>query len=172
MLRTQTLTTRIRFVWFDMEERGLIGSAQYVAAHANEPLLAMINFDINAYGDTVLFGPAVRADNAALRRELRRTCAAQDLQCVGFAQMPPGDDRSFVKAGVPTVSVAMLPEIEVQQMWLMMNGGATSRLAQASTPAILETIHTPEDTPEKVNGEAMTRMLHFASALVHAVAHR
>ena len=58
----------------------------------------MLNFDINAYGDTIMFGPAERPESAALRRAFLETCAAADIPCVGFAQMPPCDDRSFVRA--------------------------------------------------------------------------
>ena len=103
-LRAEKLAVRVRIVWFDMEELGLVGSAQYLKQHASERFAAMLNFDINAYGNTILYGPAL-PENTALRRTFVETCAAEDVACVGFAQMPPGDDRSFVKAGVPTISI-------------------------------------------------------------------
>src|SRR4029077_9505641 len=96
-LTREPIGIRVRIVWFDMEELGLIGSAQYVQKHAADRIAAMLNFDINAYGNTIVFGPSERTDNAALRRALVRTCAAEDVPCVPFPQMPPGDDRSFVK---------------------------------------------------------------------------
>jgi Zn-dependent M28 family amino/carboxypeptidase len=171
-LRTDKFAVRVRIVWFDMEEIGLIGSARYVQAHASDTIAAMLNFDINAYGDTVLFGPSDRPDSAVLRRTLVQTCAAEDASCIGFPQMPPGDDRSFVKAGVPTVSLAILPAIEAHQLWLMMNAGGPSGLAQGTTPAIFRTIHTAEDTPEKINEGQMAKMFRFALALTRRVAVR
>jgi len=171
-LRAEPLPLRIRVVWFDMEEIGLIGSAQYVKQHATDRIAAMLNFDINAYGDTIMFGPAERPESAALRRAFVQTCAAEDIPCVGFAQMPPGDDRSFVRAGVPTISVAIVPAIDVHQLWLMMNAGANSGLAQGMAPSILRTIHTPEDSPDKLNEEAMFRVQRFAVSLVRSVARR
>src|SRR5262245_48048542 len=47
---------RVKIVWFDMEELGLIGSREYIKRQANGRIAAMLNFDINAYGDTILFG--------------------------------------------------------------------------------------------------------------------
>jgi Peptidase family M28 len=170
-LRTDKLPVPIRIVWFDMEELGLIGSARYAKAHSSDRITAMLNFDINAYGNTIVFGPSGRKDNAALRRTLGQTCAVEDIDCIGFAQMPPGDDRSFVQAGIPAISIAILPAIEAHQLWLMMNAGANAGLAQGTSPAILRTIHTPEDTPDKVNEEAMNVMLRFAASLVKSVRH-
>jgi len=171
-LRTDKFAVRVRIVWFDMEELGLIGSARYVQAHVSDKIAAMLNFDINGYGDAVLFGPSERPDNAMLRRTLVQTCAAEDASCIGFPQMPPGDDRSFVKAGVPTVSLAILPAIEAHQLWLMMNASGASGLAQGTAPAIFRTIHTVDDTPEKVNDAQMAKMLRFALALTRRVAVR
>ena len=171
-LREERLPARVRIAWFDMEELGLIGSAQFVKRHTADRISTMLNFDVNAYGDTILYGPAVRPDNAALRRTFVETCAAEDIPCLGFAQMPPGDDRSFVAAGIPTLSVAILPGAEAHQLWLMMNAGANAGLAQGTVPAVMRTLHTPEDTIEKVSGDSVTTMLRFARALVRGIARR
>lgn len=167
-LQEETLPFRLRIVWFDMEELGLLGSARYIERHRGDNLTAMINFDINAYGDTVLFGPW-RSDNRMLRRAVAETCGAEDVPCMAFEQMPPGDDRSFLAAGIPNVSVAMLPALEAHQLWLMLAGGAKAGLAPGTTPAIFRTIHSTEDVPDKVNGQNMAAMLRFAGSLVRAV---
>ena len=86
--------------------------------------------------------------------------------------MPPGDDRSFVKAGIPTISIGIIPAVEVHQLWLVMNAGASSGLAQGTMPSIMRTIHTPEDTPSKLSEETMLRMQRFALSLVRSVARR
>jgi Peptidase family M28 len=169
-LKGEALPVRVRIVWFDMEELGLIGSAHYVRQHAADRIKAMLNFDINAYGNTIVFGPSERSENAALRRAFVQTCAMEDIACVGFAQMPPGDDRSFVKAGVPTISVGIIPAVDVHQLWLLMNAGPNAGLAQGVAPPIMRTIHTSEDTPEKLTEETMGRMQRFALALVRNAA--
>jgi hypothetical protein len=171
-LRGEKLPVRVRIVWFDMEELGLIGSANYVKQHASDRPAAMLNFDINASGDTIVFGPSQLPENAALRRLFVETCAGEDIACLGFAQMPPGDDRSFVKAGIPTISIGIVPAIEAHQLWLMLNAGANGGLAPGTVPSILRTIHTPDDVPAKLSEETMQRMQRFAQALVRRVARR
>lgn len=159
----------VTLVWFDMEELGLVGSAKYVEAHGADRIAAMVNLDINAYGDTIIFGSSRSRENAAVRRAVLETCAAKDASCVGMPQMPPGDDRSFAKAGIPAVSMAMVSAVEAHQLWLAVNAGAASGLAPGTTPAVLKTIHTPNDTIDKVNGEAMTRVADFTLHLVRSL---
>jgi Zn-dependent M28 family amino/carboxypeptidase len=171
-LRAEKLPGRIRVVWFDMEELGLIGSAKYVERHAGDRIAAMLNFDVNAYGDTLLFGPWENTDNVGLRRAYQQTCALEDIPCVAFAQMPPGDDRPFVKAGIPTISSAILPAVEAHQLWLLFNAGPNAGLAPGTMPAVLRTLHTPEDTIDKVNEDAMARVQRFALSLVRGLARR
>jgi hypothetical protein len=160
---------RVRIVWFDMEELGLIGSRRYLEAHGSDRVRAMLNFDINAYGDTILFGAPEGGDHAGLRQAMVETCAKEAIDCVRFGRMPPGDDRSFGKAGVATLSIAILPALEVHQLWLLLEGGAKSGLAEGTAPAIMRTIHTPDDTPAKVDDAAIARMHRFAGALVRRV---
>ena len=93
-LRAEKLAVRVRIVWFDMEELGLVGSAHYVKQHASDRFAAMLNFDINGFGDTIRVRASALPENAALRRKFVETCADENVACVGFPQMPPGDDRS------------------------------------------------------------------------------
>jgi hypothetical protein len=53
-----------------------------------------------------------------------------------------------------------------------MNAGANSGLAQGMAPSILRTIHSPEDTADKLSEEAMRRVQRFAESLVRSVARR
>ncbi len=164
-LMAQPPAGRVTLAWFDMEELGLIGSQKYVEAHAGDRISAMINLDVNGYGDTLLFGSSRGPANAAPRKAVLETCAALDASCVGLVQMPPGDDRSFVKAGIPAVSLAILPALEAHQLWLMMSG-PDSGLAQGRVPAIMTTLHTPADTIDKIDPAAMARQAEFVTALV------
>ena len=164
-LKAQPPAGRVTLVWFDMEELGLIGSQKYVEAHAADRIRAMVNLDVNAYGDTLLFGSSQGTANAAPRKAVLETCAALDTTCVGFVQMPPGDERPFVKAGIPAVSLAILPALEAHQLWLLMSG-PDAGLAQGKMPAIMATLHTPADTLDKVDAAAMTRQATFVTALI------
>jgi Zn-dependent M28 family amino/carboxypeptidase len=170
--KAESLPVRVRIVWFDMEELGLLGSAEYAKAHASDRITGMLNFDINAYGNTILYGPSERTDNAGLRRAFVQTCAIEDAACIGLPQMPPGDDRSFIKAGIPAVSIGMVGAVEAHQVWLMMNAGKEGGLAEGTAPQIMRTIHTAADTPDKVDEERMAAMLRFALTLVRSVTRR
>ena len=169
-LRTTPPLSRVKIVWFDMEELGLRGSAHFVKQHAGDRIAAMLNFDINGFGDTLVFGPSQRSENAALRQTLVETCAAEDIACVGFPEMPPGDDRMFVKAGIPTISIGIVPALDAHQLWLAMNAKEHSGLARETMPPILKTIHTAADTPDRLNEATMARMHAFALSLVGAIA--
>jgi Zn-dependent M28 family amino/carboxypeptidase len=171
-LPSEKLGARVSFVWFDMEELGLRGSREYVRQHGSDGVSAMINFDINAYGDTILFGPSRESDSRGLRRIVVETCAAEDATCVAFPEMPPGDDRSFTNARVPTVSLAILPAVEAHQLWLLINNPTTAAPGAGNAPAILQTIHTAADTADKVSDESMEAMLRFAVRLVRTIAER
>jgi hypothetical protein len=165
-LRGERLAARVRIVWFDMEEYGPVGSARYVEAHAADRIRAMINFDIDGYGDTLMFAPPPGGNDARLRQAFVQTCGAVEIDCVRFAVLPRGDDRSFGKAGIPTLSIALLPALEAHQMWLMLSAGANSGLAPGTVPPIYRTIHTADDVVAKVDGASIARLHRFAVALV------
>jgi hypothetical protein len=167
-LRGQRLARQVKFVWFDFEEMGLVGSAQYVEAHAADRIVAMLNYDVNAYGDTVLYGPPEGGADPRLARSMAEACAGEGIDCVRFAGLPPGDDRSFGARKIPSLSIAILPAAEVHQLWLMLHGKGDG-LAPGFVPPILRTIHTPDDRAEKVNGADVARALRLAVALVRRV---
>lgn len=168
-LRAERLSRRIKFVWFDFEESGLLGSAQYLESHQNDRVVAMLNYDINGYGDTVIYGPPMGGDDPKLRRLMAQTCAAEGVDCVRFDGMPPGDDRPFGLRQIPTLSIAILPAAEVHQLWLMLHA-KNAGLAQGFEPAIFGIIHTPTDVPEKLDGASLTRAQRLATAVIRRAA--
>jgi Zn-dependent M28 family amino/carboxypeptidase len=157
--------TRIRIVFFDMEELGLLGSAQFVQAHRERPARAMVNLDVNAFGDTVVFGPRT-ASNEPLIHAVRHACATIAASCTEFANMPPSDDVSFHKGGLAAVSIATLPALQAHQLWLLLNAGKESGLQPGLTPEILKLIHTTADASSRVDSNAMVRAYRLVVALV------
>ena len=79
---------------------------------------------------------------------------------------PQGDDRSFQAAKIPNLSLAILPALEAHQLWLLLHGGTESGMEKGFVPAILKTIHTSEDTSEKLDAAAMTRISDAVVSLV------
>jgi hypothetical protein len=167
-LKNQRLKSKVTFVWFDFEESGLLGSAKYAEAHTADRITAMLNYDINGYGNTVLFGPPPGPLDARLARVMLETCAAERVDCLRFDGMPPGDDRSFGARKIPAVSIAVLPATEAHQLWLMLHAKSAG-LSQGFAPPIFATIHTPNDVPEKLEGAAMATAGRLAQALIRRV---
>ena len=156
-LKTRKLEHRVRVVFFDQEEKGLLGSAHYVKTLEGK-VAAAINVDIAGYGDTLIFGPGKNPGNTEVYGAMWRTCAEQRLSCLEMPNFPQGDDRSFQAANIPNISLAILPALEAHQIWLLLNGGKDSGLAEGFVPPILKTIHTPNDTSEKLDAAAMARI--------------
>ena len=161
---------QLRIVFFDMEELGLLGSERYVLAQRERKTLAMVNLDVNAFGDTLIFGPRP-ASNGAVFEAMRQTCAELKRSCVEFPRMPPSDDLSFQKAGIPTVSLAMVPELQAHQLWLLMNGAKQSGLPQGFTPEILRTIHSASDGTALVDPRALAQVYRAVLSLIGRLDH-
>jgi hypothetical protein len=165
-LREQRLRHRIQVVFFDMEESGLLGSAFMAKSLDRAKVSAMVNIDIAGYGDTIMSGPTAAAGSAPLHQALSRVCAERDYNCIRLPAFPPSDDRSFQAAGIPAISVAALPALEAHQVWLLLNGGKESGLAVGFAPAVLRTIHTAADTPDKLSAEGMTLIYNAVLGLI------
>lgn len=165
-LRGRPLRHRVQIAFFDREETGLVGSKSYIAVRQPGEIAAAVNVDIVGYGNVFAFGGGKAEDNAPVYRALQRVCAARRLSCLEFPTSPPGDDRSFRAAGIPNVSLGMLPEVEAHQLWLLLNGGKDSGLREGFLPSVLQVIHTAEDTLDRVEPGAIERTSRFLLDLV------
>ncbi|MCY4633710.1 MAG: M28 family peptidase [Acidobacteria bacterium] len=165
-LRDADLQGVVHVVFFDMEELGLLGSRAYVQSLDPAPGAVMVNVDIVAYGDALLYGPGDLSAAHPLAGRVHRVCSRHAVACVGTPRMPPSDDRSFQRAGIPAVSLAVLPAEEAHRAWLFLNGDLSATLRGALTPPILRTIHTERDTVDKLEPEALTRAVRIVTDLV------
>jgi hypothetical protein len=165
-LRGQRLRHRVQVVFFDMEESGLLGSAFMAKSLDRAKVRAMVNIDIAGYGDTIMSGPMAPAGSTPLHQALSRVCADRGYNCIRLPAFPPSDDRSFQAAGISAISVAVLPAIEAHQVWLLLNGGKESGLAPGFAPAVLRTIHTAEDTADRLSAEGMTLIYNAVLGLI------
>ncbi|WP_427789646.1 M20/M25/M40 family metallo-hydrolase [Brevundimonas diminuta] len=155
VLREAPLSHRIRIIFFDQEELGLIGARKWIEAHGIANVAAVVNSDIAAYGDTLMYGQNNGAQSAFVTRAVQELCAEHAMQCVGFPQYPPSDDRAFSAAGAPVVSLGFQDEIGAHQMWLAFNGGETNGLAEGFVPQVFRVIHSKDDAIEAVEGHTI-----------------
>ena len=165
-LRDVPLSRRVRIVFFDMEEIGLVGSQAFVQSLDPAEVAAMINVDVVGYGDTLLYGPQATSPDGSPAHRLQQACARRGMPCVGMPGMPPGDDRSFLQAGIPTVSLGVVSAEEVHRLWLFLHGDLPDDLRGPLAPEALRIIHTERDTAELLEPAAMTRAFHAVTDVV------
>ena len=152
ILKDKPLSHRVRVIFFDQEELGLIGARKWIEAHGVANVAAVVNSDVAAYGDAMMYGQNNGAQSAFVTRAVQELCAERAMQCVGFPVYPPSDDRAFSAAGAPVVSLGFQDEIGAHQMWLAFNGGEDKGLAEGFTPKVFRVIHTKDDAIEAVEG--------------------
>ncbi len=159
----------VRLILFDQEELGLIGARKWIEAHGITEVAGVLNSDVAAYGDTMMYGQNNGEQSAWVMRAVQETCAARALQCVGYPTYPPSDDRAFSAAGAPVVSLGFQDEIGAHQMWLAFNGGETTGLAEGFVPRVFRTIHSADDRIEAVEGEALRLAADTYEAVIRAI---
>lgn len=152
LLRDKPLTHRVRVIFFDQEELGLIGARKWIEAHGVANVAAVVNSDVAAYGDTLMYGQNNGPQSAFVTRATQELCAERAMQCVGFPEYPPSDDRAFSAAGAPVVSLGFQDQVGAHQMWLAFNGGKENGLAEGFVPQVFRLIHSRDDAIEAVDG--------------------
>ena len=152
ILRDKPLSHRVRVIFFDQEELGLIGARKWIEAHGVADVAAVVNSDVAAYGDTMMYGQNNGAQSAFVTRATQELCAERAMPCVGFPEYPPSDDRAFSAAGVPVVSLGFQDQVGAHQMWLAFNGGKENGLAEGFVPQVFRVIHSKDDAIEAVEG--------------------
>ncbi len=171
-LAGQTFRHQIKVIFFDLEETGFLGSKAYVRSHSTDPIDAYLNLDVTAFGDTLVFGPSRHPENRFLYRLLKGVCLEQELPFLEFPHFPSSDDRSFQAAGIPNLSMGIVPALDGHQLWLMMNGDSRAMFREGFVPEILGVIHSPLDTSERIDPQAMTLVHRAALELIHQLDRR
>ena len=151
VLSGRDLDHRVRVIFFDQEELGLIGAQRWITANGTDRVTAVVNSDVAAFGDTLMYGENNGDRSGFVLTALREECAERALTCVGFPAYPPSDDRAFIAAEVPVVSIGFQNRVGAHQMWLAFNGGENPGLAQGFVPEVFQLIHSEGDVIEAVD---------------------
>ena len=155
----------VEVVFFDAEESGRAGSIAYLAECSSEEVAGMVNLDVCGYGDTLCVRcmkktPPLR--NFTDKTRLRRFDGEE------VCYLPDSDDKTFTKAHIPALSVAMLPRWDSAILPALKdyaNGflGIPPELReQVASMEIMSTLHGgPRDNPSYLSEAAMRRVLDF-----------
>ena len=164
-LQGQQTDHRVIFVLTDQEELGLIGAKHWLEGHDKARIHAVVNADVAAYGQTVMYGLNNGDHSGFVLSALRLQCAEQGVECMPYPVYPPSDDRVFSAAGVPVVSLGTQDAIGAHQMWLAFNGGEDNGLREGFVPPVFQRIHSTEDRLELLNGADVARFGRFVADL-------
>lgn len=163
------LKHRLVIVFFDQEELGLLGSKAWIASIDKGRVDAVVNFDVAGYGDTVVYGGLKNDAGGKIGTAMETVCLRRAVDCMRFPSYPPSDDRSFAAAGMPVISIGVQPAADAHQMWLLMNRGPQSGLAQGVLPRVFTLIHTPEDRMSAIEPAAVDLAFKVAVDMVRTL---
>ncbi len=150
-------------VFFDQEEKGLVGSAEYIRAREKKDLPAVfINFDVFGYGDTLWVMARDPKAGAAAAVGQAATVGKFPLQ-IGPAY-PPSDHLSFLKAGVEALSFSLIDASEIPGILKVFVGERPDVV-----PRVLTIIHTPGDTMDKIDTAAVSRAIPVVEQAIRAI---
>ena len=149
-LKAKPLTNyRVAVAFWDLEEKGLLGSKAYVAAGETKPAL-YVNFDVFAWGDTVwMMTPDAEG---ALAHATQQATKANGLKLSAGEHYPPTDHLAFLKSGWPAVSYSLIGGDEIAGILEAYEGKKP-----AAMPKVMEVIHTDKDTLAQVDPNAAAR---------------
>ena len=166
-LKSARLKHRVRVLFTDQEELGLLGAKAWIAAHGLDAVAAVVNADVTAYGDTLMYGLNTGEQSRPVLVALERVCIRRAMRCKAMAAYPSSDDVAFAKAGAPVVSIGFQPEQEANRLEaFMVATEAGQQPDPAEFPQTLMLIHTPRDTLDKADPETLSTAAATFEALV------
>lgn len=137
---------RVQVVFWDLEEKGLLGSRAWVATTGREKPALYVNFDVFGWGDTLwMMSPQ---GDSLLVASLRAASEYEKLAFKPGDKYPPTDHLAFLKAGWPAVSFSLVGGDEIGPILEAFGGGKP-----AQVPKVMQVIHSPRDTTAELDSQ-------------------
>ena len=136
----------LRFVWCGCEERGLLGSKAYCAAHEQELEKVVLNINLDMIGCTMGKFIACATAEEKLVHYLEYFGLEQGFAFDPYQDVYPSDSTPFADKGVPSISFAR------------------------KAPANTATIHNRYDTMALISGEQMAADIDFLIGFANRMA--
>lgn len=156
---------RLQAAFWDAEEKGLVGSKMYVDGRKGAGLPNFyINFDVFGYGDTLWLwssDPELEFAKGFI------AVASKSADAFKVSSIyPPSDHKSFSVPGVESYSFSLVTGNEVNGVMKLLSG---EKVEQVDTPKIMQTIHTANDTVEKIDAAAVVKALQVVEAAIRTL---
>lgn len=148
---------RVQVVFWDLEEKGLLGAHAWVNTPEREKPALYVNFDVFGWGDT-LWMMRPQADDALAAILAVQTRAAH----LGFSagdKYPPTDHLAFLKAGWPAVSFSLVGGDEIAPVLAVFGGDKP-----AVAPKVIQVIHSARDTVDELDATHVPHALQVLEA--------
>lgn len=157
---------RVAVAFWDLEERGLLGSKAYVADKASEKPALYVNFDVFGWGDTLwmmrpVATPWLDAETAAAAKANTFPLRAGD-------QYPPTDHMAFLKAKWPAVSFSLTNSDEIDGVLKTYTILTADPKAKPEMPKIMQVIHSDRDTVAELDASHVSRALRTVEGALRA----
>ncbi len=158
----------VDFVFFDQEEKGLIGSQFYIQRVVDRKWhYGMINLDIEGSGSEVYVGPVGGGDDNFLMPFVRNAAGRTKYTYREKDAYPSSDYESFAAAGLENISISVVPKGDAELLARMMSSG--TRLDTKNIPKVMKVIHTPKDRTDQMDPEALSISFQFTKTLLQLV---
>lgn len=171
-LKTEGLPAR--FAFFDGEEAQNMGSRLYVSSLDRSSLTGVINLDVCGYGDTI----AICGKGHEKKPVMRPFCQKKLLEAYRgqlLKYLPKSDDSSFRGIHIPVLSLAAVPQWDIQYLKALASYGEGIFGRPPEFEMILgqmEVISTMHggyrDTPEWVDPNIMEQIYQYLLSGIHA----
>ena len=176
----------LTFVLFDWEEKKMLGSKAYVSNLNEVNIIGFVNLDMCGDGNTVVFDHKNDESNL-LYKWCVQSCEDLNINHQSLMRIPPGDDVQFEKAGIPSISLAIIPEESVDfisnlakvihPFWDLGKKNRNLSLKRLKTmfkllfmmnrmPEFVKRMHTPKDTSAFISEKALETVYQCVSRLI------
>ena len=153
---------RVKLAFWDLEEKGLLGSHGWIAAEGQEKPALYLNFDVFGWGDTLwMMAPQT---GTALVSALREGAAQEGLGFSPGDRYPPTDHLAFLAAGWPAVSFSLVGAEEIDPILQAFAGEKP-----AQSPKVMEVIHSPRDVASQLDPANVPKALQVLEAGLRAL---
>ncbi len=147
---------RVAVAFWDLEEKGLLGSKAHVADKDREKPALYVNFDVFGWGDT-LWMMAPRPD-APLAAETAAAAKSNGMPLSAGDKYPPTDHQAFLEAKLPAVSFSLTDADEIKGV-LRMYQQLYAKQKPTNPPKIMQVIHSDRDTVAELDPANVPRAL-------------